>query len=137
MGFQVHLRGDLMVSAQFQHLLATHQDPAEFGRFVLEDFHLAGAALFHLVVRRVESVELGAFAEENVLVFFARFHFDGGERDDRLERAVQLVGIVFATAFTIVVDIRFDFGGSGETGECRRATGQTEQGRWLTSAEDK
>ena len=103
MRFQLRLRGDLMVGAQFQHLLSTHQDPADFGRFVLEDFHLADTALFHLVVRRVESVEFATLAEENVLVFFARFHFDGGERDDRLERDVGFVGVIFATTFTVVL----------------------------------
>ena len=80
-----HLRRYLMVRTHFQHVLATHQQSTQMRRVMLEDLELAGASLFHLLRRWIETVELGALAEANGLVLLAGFDVNGRETNDGIE----------------------------------------------------
>ena len=103
MRFQLHLARYLMIGAYLQHLFSTHEDATHVARLVLQNLDFASAAFLHLLRCRVEAVEFGTFAEENILILFASFHFDCSQSDDGFERDIGLIGFIVAAAFAIII----------------------------------
>ena len=94
MSLQFHLCSDPVIGAHFQHLFATHDDATATGGVVLKDLHRTDASLFHLLRRRIVSIEFRTFGEENGLVFFAGLRLNGREMNERFDENRRFVDLV-------------------------------------------
>ena len=74
----------MMVQADFQNLLSSHQEPELLGGSVLENFYVADATFFPFVV--METEQLGTMAVQGIFILLpsSDFHFVR-QADDRLK----------------------------------------------------
>ncbi len=73
-GLELDALGDGVVSADFEHLLASHQQAVALLHRVEEDLEVSHAALLPLVELTVPAIEFGSFFEQDLLVLLAGPH---------------------------------------------------------------
>ncbi len=73
-GLELDALGDGVVSADFEHLLASHQQAVALLHRVEEDLEVSHAALLPLVELAVPAIEFGSFFEQDLLVLLAGPH---------------------------------------------------------------
>ncbi len=73
-GLELDFLADGVVGADFEHLLASHQQAVALLHRVEEDLEVSHATLLPLVELAVPAVELGSFFEQDLLVLLAGPH---------------------------------------------------------------